>query len=233
MSIIRPDDLTDLFEPDPAGSSQPVHFRQGVVVSWDKITAANVVRVGTSELTNLPVLNTSESRLLEKGAVVSIAVIGQPGGARTFGIWGRMTIPGTPEAVSALSAIGTISSYVHATENTSSASFVDLTTRGPEVSAVVGPSGRVQVTLSALINMLGSASDGVMAVEMSGANTVAASLFRYAYAYAGPAGSGIEAGKTFIIPNLTPGLTTFTAKYQTQAGVLMAFGHRELTVVTL
>lgn len=237
---MRSDDLVPLLAPNPGPA---VGFRQGVIVTWDQATAENTVRVGNTLLTNLPILNTSEAALLEPGAVVGILTAG-----RTWGILGRFTIPGTPEAASALSAVRTASADVAATETYSSSSFGDLATAGPEVSTIVGASGRVLVTLSATMEYeavrgFGLNSAGaMMSFEMSGANILAPFSTRavrgrieYSSAQVPTFDTDLtgvlDASKVLLLDGLDPGLTTFTAKYAIYgAGAPVSFANRVITV---
>ena len=237
---MRSDDLAPLLAPAPGPS---VGFRQGVIVTWNQATAENTVRVGSSLLTNLPILNTSEAALLEPGAVVGILTAG-----RTWGILGRFTIPGTPEAASALSSLRTASADVAATETYTSSSFGDLTTPGPEVSITVGASGRVLVTLSATLEYealrgFGLNSAGaMMSFEMSGANVLApfstrALRGRVEYnsaqvpTFDTDLTGVLDASKVVLLDGLDPGLTVFTAKYATHgASTPVSFGNRVITV---
>jgi hypothetical protein len=237
---MRSDDLVPLLAPAPGPA---VGFRQGVIVTWDQATAANTVLVGRSVMTNLPILNTSEAAILQAGDVVGILTAG-----RTWGILGRFTIPGTPEAVSALSSLRTASADVAAIENYSSSSFGDLTTYGPEVQITVGASGRVLVTLSATMEYeavrgFGLNSAGaMMSFAMSGANTLAPFSSRsvrgrieYNSAQTPTFDTDLtgvlDASKVVLLDNLNPGATTFTAKYATYgAGTPVSFGNRVITV---
>lgn len=46
------DDYADFFTPPP----QPLGYRQGVIVSWNTATGANVVRIANTNFTNLPLI---------------------------------------------------------------------------------------------------------------------------------------------------------------------------------
>jgi hypothetical protein len=237
---MRSDDLVPLLAPSPG---KPVSFRQGVIVSWDQTTAENTVLVGGALMENLTILNTSEAAILAEGDVVTILTSGS-----TWGILGRMTIPGTPEAVSALSALRTASDLVTATETYSSSSFGDLATYGPEVEIIVGASGRILVTLSATMEYealrgFGLNSAGAaMSFDMSGANSLAASSLRsvrgrieYNTAQVPTFDTDLtgvlDASKVVLLEGLDPGLTTFTAKYATHgASTPVSFGNRVITV---
>jgi hypothetical protein len=238
--MARSDDLVPLFGPGPG---KPVGYRQGVVVTWDQSNAENTVLVGGALMENLTCLNTSEAAILAAGDVVTVATYGN-----SWGILGRMTIPGTPEAVSALSALRTASDSVTATEDYSSSSFGDLATVGPEVELTVGATGRVLVTLSATIEYEAergfgaNSAGGMMSFEMSGANTLMPFLSRavrgrieYSSAQVPTFDTDLtgilDASKVVLLEGLNPGLTTFTAKYAIYgAGSPVLFGNRVITV---
>lgn len=101
---MRADDLKPLFT--TAGES-PTSFHQGRIVSWDNETGANVVSVGGSLLTNVPILNTGEAIALKDGDVIGLTKW------RTqWFIIGRITVPLTTAFASASVAFGTASSLV-------------------------------------------------------------------------------------------------------------------------
>lgn len=239
----RSDDLAPLVAPTLSG--QGVSFRQGVILFWDQDTAENLVQVGSRVLENLPILNTSEAAILAEGDVVGILTAGA-----TWGILGRFTIPGTPQAVSALSSLRTASESVLNNESTTSTSMTDLATVGPSVEVAVGPSGRALVIVSAEwtgVTETGvgiSTGGGRMGYEATGANTLpaitrysASSSIRHAFSSA-PAGVNFELmtgiSRVTLRTGLTPGLTTFTAKYQSFVGVVpTSFRDRNITVMAL
>jgi hypothetical protein len=89
-----PDDLSALFAGAPAAPSQAMRYRQGILKSWDPVTAANTVLVGATLLSDLPILNSSDVLLLQVDDPVAVVVIGaEDSGARTHAILGRLTIP--------------------------------------------------------------------------------------------------------------------------------------------
>ncbi|MFI6228874.1 hypothetical protein ACIBCR_16345 [Micromonospora echinospora] len=221
-------DLAPLLTPPPASG---VGVRQGVIVEWNPLTAENVVEVAGALLPNLPILNTSEARLLAPGDVVTILTAGA-----SWAILGRFTVPGTPQAATALDAIGTFSATVETYETTTTTSWHSLTTPGPVVPDVlIGPSGRCLVYITSTITMLGAAGGGEMAYEISGATTVPTGDTPPALSYYGPAGSGPTATRLVLQEGLNPGLHTFTAKYVSEMdpGGSARFGGRNLTVVAL
>ena len=142
--IRRVEDLAPLLAQQPSGS---VGFRQGTVVAWDPITASNVVDVGGTLLTDVPILNSTESLILKPNDVVGLLSTGE--GAKSFWIVGRITIPGTPQAASALTAVGLRgASWDGVMTTMSSTSYVDIP-NSPSVSVLIGQSRRCIVIIGA------------------------------------------------------------------------------------
>lgn len=116
---------------------------------------------------------------------------------------------------------------ITASETTSSTSYTDLATAGPEVTLDVPSSGKVLIA----IGCQGAADTGAvcwMGFALSDTNTVAASTDRRVLF-----NQSVEAqGNTFALTGLTAGTTTFTAKYATNAGTA-TFSRRTLVVVPL
>lgn len=81
------DDLAPLFDKSEPG----VRFRQGTILAWNPATGENTIDVAGGQLTNVPVLNTSEAIALKAGHVVGL--LGQ--GMAWF-IIGRITPPNDP-----------------------------------------------------------------------------------------------------------------------------------------
>lgn len=251
--MTNPADIADLFAPAPAGAAQGLRYRQGTIVTFDPVTLENTVSVGGATMTNLPLLGVAEAASLAPGAVVGLHLIGNEQGSSTWVIVGRIVTPGSAEATAAITQLGqkVASNSVPTNETTSSTSFTDLATRGPEVSILVGASGKVLVFVTAYMFIEvaddGLGNDAQMSFALSGANTrTAQDVF--------DAGAGTEVfwlaatnGADFVgaltvqhtalalLESLTPGMTTFTAKYAnvTGAGKVAEFSFRNLTVFAL
>lgn len=239
---MRSDNLVPLLAPQkPTGMGA----RKGVVVSWDQETAENTVLVGGTLLTNLPILNTSEAAILAEGDIVTCITLDT-----SWAILGRLTIPATPEAVSALSSLRTESATVSGVDTISSTSYIDAPTNpGPEVSITVGPSGRLLVFLGAHILSQGPVTaagnsqtvQGGMGFRLSGANTSAVVAGRVITLEAGLlVNSGTsqiriegDAGRAILVAGLNPGLTAITGQYRSTSGVTTQFSDRNITVMAL
>lgn len=240
---MRSDDLVPLLTKPAAGPG--VSFRQGVIVSWNQETAQNTVLVGGSLMSDLPILNTSEAAILAEGDVVGIMTAGA-----TWGILGRFTIPGTPEAVSALSSLRTQSASISATETVTGTSYAAaVTDPGPEVTIAVGPSGRLIVLVSATVSgqstkTAGNTANagGGMGVVLTGANARAAADSEALRATvnatitssAATIGVDGSASRVVLLTGLTPGLTTITAVYRMIGnGTQVNFSNRNVTAIAI
>jgi hypothetical protein len=154
----------------------------------------------------------------------------------TLAIIGQLVIPGSPQALDALSFL---SSRVYADNKfgagqTTSTTFTDLDDGpGPSLSAPVPPSGRVLVTIGGFV----SAPDEIayMAVELSGAN-VAPPGETQSFIHGGLS-TGIVfnamASFRYLAEGLSPGLTTFTCRYRTEFGNNTVWNDRTLIVEAL
>lgn len=232
------DDLAPLFAPTPTPG---LALRQGVIVAWNPITAENTVNVDGVQLADLPVLNTSEAVLLAPGDVVAILASGRA--AQSWAILGRLTIPGTPAAASALSAVsaGIAAGVVNTLESTSSTTFGDLATVGPSATVTIRPSGKALVIVSVQMgsSSVGTTIGAATAFEASGATTLGTSSARSVSWYEdhGAVTSATRVdqfGGTFYVVGLDPGLTTFTLKYRSQVTGLNAdFADRVIVVIPL
>lgn len=218
------------------GAAQPMYYRQGTVISWNPLTAQNVVQVGNTNLIDLPILNTSEASLLQAGSVVALVVVGS-----TWAILGRMVIPGTPEAATALELVSSniYTAVIAASGQTTSDTFGDLDTGvGPEILDVnITRSGKALV----IVSMTGATSGGdplnggAMAYVISGATTRTVPHNSTSMTLvAGTIGFAWGGSRVFLEENLNPGLHTFTAKYRaSHSGEIFEADNRVLTVFAL
>jgi hypothetical protein len=233
--------------PDPGSPSLSLSYRQGVIVAWNPATAENQVQVGGPGgpiFENLPVLNTSEALLLTPGAKVGLILIG----GAMMAVLGRLAIPGTADAASALLALQTFRAFD--TDNGSTASnnvYVDLDSPaevGPLVVANVGPSGRARVTISSQMQSTPAGGPGAkmaMSFAVTGATNRAASdetalvFFMSITNSSDPIDSSnqiIKASYTHLLEGLNPGEHTFTCKYSGN-GSTANFTDREIIVEPL
>lgn len=161
----------------------------------------------------------------------------EPGGGRNGSKW--YTIDAEEHAVAinaattALAAIGSAASSplvaIYSGENYSSSTYGDCTTITDTVTVTVPTSGKVLVFLQgggAYVS--GSGGSPVIAVALSGANTVAASDTN-SMGVPNTSGAGL-----FVMSGLSSGSTTFKMKYKSSAGTAtFAFFSRRITVIPL
>lgn len=251
---LRSDDLTDVLvaQPtgpaQPTGSAQPMTYGQGVIVTFNSITLENTVLVAGATLTNLPMLGVAEAATLEPKAVVGLMQVGT-----TWAIIGRIVTPGTNDAKLAVSLASAFTSTVSVAGGGSRTidSFGDLQTgsplTGPTVDIVVGPSRRVELTMSCTVSLelpytasLDQALGGI-GIEITGATIRAASETQMTTALsytastptAGSLGLELPMSKTLVVENLAPGATRFSAQYISDGVTPAFFRDRLLTVKRL
>jgi hypothetical protein len=127
------------------------------------------------------------------------------------------------------SALTNDKARVETDQSTSSTSFTDLTTTGPAVTLTVNTA--VLVTVSCGI-YAAVAYVGAMGFAVSGANTLAADRSRAAELGGASTLQG-NPSRTIHLTGLTPGSTTFTAKYIAPGATTTQFRWREISVVCL
>lgn len=111
--------------------------------------------------------------------------------------------------------------------------YTDLTTPGPSATVVVGPKGIAIVTIS--FKHQSDYSWGQMSYELSGANTISADTNSFSNGrFIGmDTISNGTIGGTFVHTGLTPGSTTFKAKYESDENTKApGFSNRTIGVVT-
>lgn len=118
-------------------------------------------------------------------------------------------------------------------ESTSSSSYTDLTTTTDSVTVTVPSNGAVMVCIYAQIGGNAAGAQGYMSFALSGANTASATddtaiMARYS------ASSSLMGwlGTPFVLTGLTPGSTTFKAKYKAGGGTA-TFTSRRIAVIPL
>lgn len=126
---------------------------------------------------------------------------------------------------------------VGTSETTTSTSYTDLATVGPEVTIEVPASGVVLVGISGAMKDSDASSQALMSFAASGANTLSAADNR-AISHDNPSSGGTpefqSLGASFLLTGLTPGLTTFTAQYRKIAASGTAtFANRRLFAIAL
>lgn len=230
------DNLDPLFLPPPASPAQDMRYRQGTILTFNQVTLSNTVSVGGTTLTDLPLLGVAEAASLTPGSIVGITSILSERGTATWAIMGRFVIPGTADATNAITQVSQriYTATVATFEDTASATFTDLATVGPAVTANIGASGRALVIVSA--SMAVPNKGGAMSFEVSGASTLAASITRALALSDTDATSSVGAffSRVIEVSGLNAGSNTFTAKYERTSGATnVGFQDRNITVFAL
>lgn len=232
------DDLARVI--NPAGVLQPMGYRKGTILEWDPVYLRNRVDVGGGVLVDMPVLGVAEAATFKVGSTVGCAVVDND-----FAIIGRFVRPATAEAADAVSMLSsrTAAQTINVQESTTSFDWTDLATVGPQVTVTIGPSGRALMFLSAKggWSLVGAnvQQGAFMTAALTGANTQAASLIWVAFietTHGNTTFSTVSAtiSSAYTFSGLTPGATTFTAKYGTGVNGLSAdFNRRTLVVIAL
>lgn len=117
-------------------------------------------------------------------------------------------------------------------ENTTSATYVDLTTPGPAVTVTTGT--RALVILTGQIQSTTAARQVWMGFAVSGATTVAAADTQaLMLTTSGISAPTIQVSASFLVTGLTAGSNTFTAKYKSDSGATAYFSNRGITVINM
>jgi hypothetical protein len=125
----------------------------------------------------------------------------------------------------------TFSSATVATQqNTSSATYTDLSTAGPAVTVTTGTTAYVILTSYFYNNTSGFGA--AMGFAVSGATTIAATDDQRLYATGAIAGGQEFQNSVVYKVTLTAGSNTFTAKYKT-VGATSTFRERTITVISV
>lgn len=123
------------------------------------------------------------------------------------------------------------SATTSASESTTSSTYTDLTTTGPEVASITtGTRALVFISADLTNNTLGGKA--FMSVTVSGATTDAASDAQAVHFQAYGSNATARVGVLLPYTGLTPGSQTFTAKYRAATGTA-GFSNRRITVVAL
>ena len=237
-------DIASLFSARPSKPSQDVRFRQGTIVSWDNLTLENVIDVGGTELSDLPVLGLAEVATYEAGDVVGILVIGNEDHGKTYAVIGQITAPDTPAALSALSFLAAFiqTDEVSTLETTNSTSATDLATVGPEVTVRIGPSGLAIVFVSAEM-FISTSTNGTVRRALSGYTISGATTRAFTTVLVGAkhqesaACALCQVGRYTAVDlcsGLTAGNNTFKMQYLcSNAADQVGFGSRQIIVFPL
>lgn len=202
-------------------------WHTGVVTAWDETTGLNSILINGNTFNNLSVLSTSNSIMITAGDTVALMRV-----QSQYFILGRIQAPGAGAALNWKSA------KITTTETTSSTSYADLATVGPQVSNVyIGSSRRCLVIFSSRIAVNGCG--GYADVAVSGASSIAAGTGAiYVVSDSpNPGAITVTGSNTKLLTaadGLNQGFNTFTMKYQFEAhggATSVGFLWRTMTVM--
>lgn len=172
-------------------------------------------------------------RIMDADGTTLLAQIGKLPGGASFGVAALDPATGNMVTLDAL-AYGLRTDTVLALETVSSTSYGDMTTPGPEVTCEI-TSGRAVVILSAALGSDAAANSGAnMAVEISGATTIAAPAADASLILVKGGTISVAATASIVVPvtGLNNGEHTFTAKYRSGFGNAVPIGpYRNITVL--
>jgi hypothetical protein len=166
------------------------------------------------------------------GATGPAGPAGTPGAAGAPGPQGDTGPIGPPGSAV---ASGVVADTVGSSESTTSVGFADLATFGPSVTVTVPASGRVLLTLTALLELV-NGDFGIMSFESSGGSgDVSPSTDRSLFIRADlPTQANAQASATYVVAGLSPGSHTFTTKYRSVFGSgSVRFANRSIIVIPL
>mgnify|MGYP001591938653 CR=1 FL=1 len=118
--------------------------------------------------------------------------------------------------------------YIETGESTTSTSFTNLTTAGPQLTLTTG--SRVLWMINAYQNNSISNNSAYAGVAITGASSIPASTSRSASTDGLGAGQNSRAGYFHMESGLTPGSNTFTMQYMVAAGS-GTFAFRRLVII--
>lgn len=125
-------------------------------------------------------------------------------------------------------AISSQTETVTTTETTTSASYTDLATTGPDLDVTPGPSGTCLVLITSQMRNTTNGSGARASVDLSGGNTLAAADDRAIYSQDT---NPFTLNRFLLITGLTQASTTFRMKYKADANT-GEFSRRTLVVMT-
>ena len=187
-------------------------------------TGSAWANLDTTGMTN-PMTTTGDTIYSSSGSTPARLGIGSTGQVLT--VAAGLPSWATPTSASPASA----SARVETAQETSSATYTDLTTAGPAVTLTTGT--KVLVIVSCQIYTTGSSQSGFMDFAISGATTRSATDST-SVAMTGPTAYADEqyASRASRI-TVTAGSNTFTAKYRESGSSSAGYQYREICVIDL
>ncbi|QRP48012.1 hypothetical protein [Amycolatopsis sp. FDAARGOS 1241] len=208
----------------PSGARDLSNYT-GQIVAWDEISGTNVVHVNGGDIPNMRVVASGIGLAYEVGDVVNITARGTQ-----WFINGKVGAPGAGAGNQIASG------DVPADQSTSSTTYTDLATFGPQVTVTIGSSRRALVLLSAFFQLVSNDvnyAGGWMGFTVTGASSIGVN--RTIQAQIAAAGLGTFGSRAMLFTaadGLNAGVNTFTCKYRADNSTYpCTFGSRNITVI--
>ena len=119
---------------------------------------------------------------------------------------------------------------IDTSQTTTSTSYTNLTTVGPQVTVEIGPRGTAIVMLTAQAMTNSNGVECFMGFDVSGATTVSANDDQALTSATRNSGDTPKSSATFWVSGLNAGSNTFTARYRTTSGTA-TFADRNIVVI--
>jgi hypothetical protein len=213
-----------------AGLAQPTGadntgLYTGVILTWDESSGLNTVQINGVAMSNLRTIQSGIGLIYQPGDTVMV----QRKGTQYY-IQGKVAAPGAGAGAQI------VADQVATLETTTSATFTDLATFGPQVTINIGTSRRALVLVNAMVQV--SSSSGFASFVVTGASSIAPDNYRSASVGSNATGTifSISAGTVLLTAadGLNAGSNTFTMKYRRDvfgAGTGADFATRRITVI--
>lgn len=146
----------------------------------------------------------------------------------------KASVPGgyfTTSATNQIAERVAAQASVNTSESTTSTSFADLTTVGPSVTVTTGVQALVVVTAEISNNT--ASQPGRVAVDISGATTLAPDANKVLRQESSGTAEFQRASLVYLQAGLTPGSNTFKMMYSTVGTSTAAFNFRNLLVLPM
>ena len=214
--------------PDSSWEAAALLARVTVPASATTITAADVTDMRSAGGSNeVGALLTTKGDLVVANGPATLARLG-------VGSNGQVLMADSTQTagVKWASGVSAASDSVSTSEFTTSTTYADLATAGPDVTLAVGPLGVAIVSVSGETwdSIVSGIAQPYASFSCSGANTVSPSDANALGVWSSD-GTQIAASKTVVLTGLTPGSTTFTMKYRVTDST-GTFKNRQIGVVT-
>jgi hypothetical protein len=154
--------------------------------------------------------------------------MGDTGATGPMGDTGATGPMGDTGATGPAGLSGSASGTVSNSQTTTSSTYTNLATAGPSATVTVPSSGKVLVTLTALMYNSDFDDTGYMSFQVDSESIVTATLDARSLCL----NWGFQGSATYVVSGLSEGSHTFTAKYR-RTGHTETFANRSIIVIPL